>query len=66
MVEQLQSIAVRQTHVGEAQIVTVLLHELRRLEFAGRAIRVESHALQSKAQQLANIGFIVDDQHSAF
>src|SRR3954470_23090809 len=44
----------------------MLLHQLRRLEFAGRAVRIEAHALQRKTQQLADVGLIINDQHAAF
>jgi hypothetical protein len=44
----------------------VLLHVLRGLELVAGTVGVEPHALQREAQQLANIGFVIDNQNSAF
>ena len=64
--EQPQAIAVGQPHIGQAQVVAMLLHQLHRLKLARSAIGLEPHALQRKAQQLADVGFVIDDQDSAF
>ena len=65
VLQQLQAVAVRQAHVGQAQIVAVLLHQLRGLELARRAIGIQPHALQRETQQLADISFVVNDQNPA-
>ena len=64
--DQIQAIAVRQLHVGQAQIEPLGLEQpLRRADRAGNA-RGEVHALQGDRQELANIRLVIDDQYGRF
>jgi hypothetical protein len=59
--EQPQPVAIRQAHIGEAQIVTMLLEKLLGVEASASGIHDHSHSGQCHGQQLTNVGFIVDN-----
>src|SRR5271156_835796 len=63
---EIETIAVREPHVGQAQIERLSLEQsLRRSDRAGNA-RSEVHPLQGDRQELANIRLVVDDQYGRF
>jgi hypothetical protein len=63
---QIQSVAVRQPHVGQTQIEPLGLEQpLRGADRAGNA-RGEVHPLQRDGQELANIRLVIDDQYGRF
>ena len=60
----LQPIAIRQAHVGQAQPVAFTLQESPGFGHRPRAISRQTHPRQRQIQKLADIGFVIDDQHT--
>jgi hypothetical protein len=58
-----QAVAVREPHVGQAQVVVVAREQLERLRRARGAVRIEPHARERHPQELTDVGLVVDDQH---
>jgi hypothetical protein len=54
--------AVRQAHVGEAQVVAVVGQLLARRGQVGRGVDPQAHPSQGQDQQFADVAFVVDDQ----
>ena len=63
--DQLESVAVRQSHVGQAQRVSLLHHQPARLRQIRRHVDVEAHADQRELHQLAQVLLVVDDQDAS-
>ena len=62
---QLQSVAVGQPHVGEAQVILTRLQPILGRGHRADGLDREPHADERKLQQLADVGLVVDDQHGA-
>ena len=60
---QLEAVAVRQPHVGEAEVEALALEKAGRLGDRSGALDPEAHADQGQLQQLADVGFVVDHEH---
>ena len=58
----LETLAVRQAHVGETEVVALLLQLLLRLGDGADRCHIEPHAHQRELEQLADVGLVVDDQ----
>ena len=64
--DEVQAVAVRQPHVGEAQVEGAGAQLARgRADGVGRG-HVEVHALERDAEQLADVGLVVDDERARF
>ncbi len=62
VLHQLQTVAIGQAHVGQAQVERLPRQPVLGFLDVARATRVQLHPPQSDLQQLANVGLIVDDQ----
>ncbi|MCY1246627.1 hypothetical protein D9M72_598790 [compost metagenome] len=63
--DQLDAVAVRQAHVGDAQVVGVAGQQLARFGEVGRGADAQAHAAQGQYQQFADVAFVVDDEGAA-
>src|SRR5687768_3492105 len=63
MPHQLETLAVAQAHVGEAQVVALGLQALLRLGDRAHAFHPEAHLGEGELEQLADIGLVVDHQN---
>ena len=64
--DEVYAVAVRQAHVGQAQVEFVLVQQIPGLlEIRGRA-RLEVHASQRQLQDLADVGLVVYDEDLVF
>jgi len=61
--DELETFAVRQAHVGEAQRVGMAREQVARLREIAGAVDVQAHADQGQLEQLAQVGLVVHDQH---
>src|SRR6185436_14814221 len=57
-----QALAVGQAHVGEAEVVLVLVQEPDRFRNGLRARGVESHARERELEELEQVRLVVDDE----
>ena len=64
VLEQREPVTVGQPHVGQADIVMMLLQQPARLEFAIGNIGGQAHPVQREAQEFADIRFVVDDERA--
>ncbi|MNQ79886.1 hypothetical protein D3C85_948450 [compost metagenome] len=62
MLHQLKAGAIRQAHVGQAQIERFALEQGQGLAGVARAVGIEFHPSQGDFQEFANVRFVVDDQ----
>lgn len=62
VLDQIEAAAVRQAHVGEAQVERLAGQQLAGFLDVAGAAGVQLHAAESDFQQFADIRFIVDDQ----
>jgi hypothetical protein len=62
VMHQLQAIAVRQSHVGEAQGVAVAGQQASGFSHVRGAIHAQPHTLQCEDQQFADIRLVIDDE----
>ncbi len=62
VLDQIEAAAVRQAHVGEAQVERLAGQQLAGFLDVAGAAGVQLHAVESDFQQFADIRFIVDDQ----
>lgn len=60
--DQIHARAVRQAHVGQAQVVTVAQQLAASLAEARRGVATQAHPAQGHDQQLANIALVIDYQ----
>ena len=58
-----QAIAVRQSHVRQAQIKVVRLQQVQGFAHGFRAAGLQRHAPEGQLQQFENVRLVVDDQH---
>ena len=58
-----QSLAIRQIPVGEAQVVRVAIEHPQRFADGLGARRVEAHSRQRHFEQFEQVRFVIDDQH---
>ena len=63
--DDLQTVAVRQAHIGQAQLEASLVERCPRLGHRTDASRRQPHAGQRQVDQLANIRLVVDDENPA-
>jgi hypothetical protein len=61
---QVQSFAIREAHVGQAQLITLADKHLPRLGKRTDTIRQQPHACQGEIEQLADVRLIVYHQHA--
>jgi hypothetical protein len=61
MVQHLQTITIRQTHVGKTKLIGMVSQQLVGLSASSRSIGLMPHPMQCKQKQLTNICFIVND-----
>src|SRR2546428_297234 len=59
---QLEALAVGQAHVGEAQVVALVLEPLLGLGDGAGARHAQAHLDQRQLEQLADVGLVIDDQ----
>ncbi|KJU76517.1 hypothetical protein N619_28195 [Ectopseudomonas oleovorans] len=64
VLHQIQAGAIGQAHIGEAQVERLACQPLARFLDVAGAAGVQLHASEGDFQQLADIGFVVDDQGS--
>lgn len=60
--DQFDAVAVRQTHVGQAQIVGIVGQQLARFGQVGSSADAQAHAAQGENKQLADITLVIDNQ----
>ena len=64
--DELEAVAVRQPHVGQAEVERLLVErQFRARDVEARAGR-DVHALEGDRQELADMGFVVDDKGNGF
>ena len=61
--DEIEAVAVGKAHVGETQIELLVLQQAARGGDIGRGARVEIHAAQREADELEQVGLVIDDQH---
>ncbi len=64
-VSDLESVAIRQPHVGQTQIVCVLRKQLVRFRGGCSAVGIKPHARECEYQELPDVGLVVDDEYLA-
>ena len=64
VLHQIQAGAIGQAHIGQAQVERLARQPLARFLDVAGATGVQLHASEGDFQQLADIGFVVDDQGS--
>ncbi len=60
---QLQTVAVWQTHVGQAQVEALRFEQRVCLGHARRGCHRQSHAQQRQLEQFADVGLVIDHQN---
>ena len=60
------TIAIGQTHVGQAECVLIAAQQRESLGHSGCALRAYVHARKRHIQQLKDVGLVVDDQNGRF
>jgi hypothetical protein len=58
-----EAVAVGKAHVGEREVVLAQLQRLFGLLERRRGVGVDTHAREREHQELADVGFIIDDEH---
>ena len=66
MADEIDAIAIRQAHVGEAQVEFELLEEVVCLLDILRRARLEIHASEGELQELTDVGLVIHDQDLTF
>ena len=61
--EQVQTIAVRQAHVGQAQVESLGLEQFLGTGHVTGRLRAELHASQRQRDQFDQVGFIINDEY---
>ena len=64
--DELEPVAVRQPHVGQAEVERLLAERLLRARDVEARARRDVHALEGDRQELADVGFVVDDKGDGF
>ncbi len=64
--DELEPVAVGQTHVGEAEVERLLAERLLGGRDVETRARRDIHALERDRQELADVGFVVDDECDRF
>jgi hypothetical protein len=64
--DEIETIAVGQTHVGETKIEFLRLQQPPRGTHIGGGARLQVHAAQREADELEQVGLIIHDQHGGF
>ncbi|MCY1439250.1 hypothetical protein D9M71_554810 [compost metagenome] len=62
VLHQLQAAAVRQAHVGQAQVEWLALEQGQGLASVAGAVGIELHPSQGDFQEFADVRLVVDDQ----
>ena len=62
MSHQVDAVAIRQAHVGQAEVEVFAFQELSRGAQVGRRAGADAHSAEGDLQQFADIRFVVDDQ----
>jgi len=65
LADQLDAVAIRKAHVGDAQVVRVAGQQLARFGQVGGGTDAQPHAAEGQYQQFADVAFIVDDEGAA-
>ena len=65
MLQQAQTISIRQAHISQAQIIDLFAQVLLSQQGIGCGIGLQSHALQRQCQEFANVRLIVHHQNAA-
>ena len=61
-VHQVESVAVREAHVGQANIEAVLLEQRFRARDVDSRFAIDVHATEGQRQQFANVRLVIDDE----
>ena len=61
---QFDAPAIRQAHVGDAEVEALGIEQCAGLCHGGGGLGLEAHAHEGELHQLADVGFVVDDQGS--
>ena len=61
-VDELQSVSVRQAHVRQAQVEAAIAEQRLGTPDVARGLGCDVHAPERQRQELANVGFVVDNQ----
>ncbi len=65
LADQLDTVAIRKPHVGDAQIVRIAGQQLAGFGQVGGGTDAQAHAAKGQYQQFADVAFIVDDEGAA-
>ncbi len=65
LADQFDAVAVRQTHVGDAQVIGIAGQQFAGFGEVGGGADAQAHAAEGQHQQFADIAFIVDDEGAA-
>lgn len=65
LTDQFDAVAVRQPHVGDAQVIRVAGQQFAGFGEVGGGADAKAHAAKGQHQQFADVAFIVDDEGAA-